>query len=1263
MKTRIWMHVEWIVLAILALAPVGVTAQVAGNSNQQPASIPPTSPAPQNAPNSQAISQTGLLPVFAVDMNFDSSWVDGADVPSKSPVYSHNGVTDQFQSAWDLLKAAGFNAIRFALDSKDTHSASRLANLCIWAKVNNVLLIPVLENGNAGAAGTDLLGPLISSLRAGDGSNFAAYTQIAYFQVAKSANLGGPHAKDSAEGPKTLLSSVDALRSAELQALQGTQIQATPIMVGLSFDFELVRQGAIAGVPLDAAAEKKAQAALKKFVAPFAANANVDVIDVAWFPRSISSGDEGHFASLMREFQSAIAEKQLILTTGFSTAFNTADQQNQFLTVTITNLWDFRLSTGGTSSRFLGVIFKQGLQGTKANAPAPAGSDPSQWNWKEKAQQLAEMWSGGKPSEDLKWWLSRIDSNMGLLSAPSDASPGGNFVPLPSLQAIQQVSTTFARAAQNIALPASSPMTTGNPVATTSSPTGMAISNPSTAPPGYPVAAYAQTSPVPGSQTPGTSSPSPYQQLLLTLVQQVTPQITSALIARMAGRSGGSPAQYTPYAPQNAGVPPPASNYGATSQPYQPGVAPGSFTPGTASSTVPSGAITIGPQDVTIDAASVIPGQTVHIAVQIHNGNPSQDVSGLTAQLVDPTNPAASAQNMQAGISVPHLGTTPLQFSWIAGQGSITPPQLSVQVLDPTGAPLASVPVPPISISSTGLNSGLPSNSQTATSLPAGTAPNGFVQGSVAPATGATSASGANPLPANYSPSNSTVAGTSTNTNPSSGSTPIAGTTTTNPGSANSNSAGNSASGASTGGNPSPGSPSPAIALNIAYLGPVNVPGQSLAFLVQVVNPSAVPMSSVQAQIYVDGGAGQTISLGPLLPQQSRSAVFDQSAITATNQTVKVVVTSQDTGASASASAPAHPKHTPIADPNRRGFMARGIAVRSAGPATYNIGPTSGPSSSASDSSGASQPAAPPSSNSQIGTTTPAQSGTVGSQTSVPAKTNGSSAQGQTPGAGTGSTTSPSAAGSTAQPTVSTAANQTTGSAQSTAGSSGPTAVAATAVPVTRASTRAPRTIQPAGAASGNQTSVGAQTPSSSTPAQPTRTIPPPGNVTPRTIQPTSVGSANPSVAGPQASSSPVPGQTARTIQPPGASPVNRGPSVAGQAYLDLSVSATDVRVSPSPQAGQVLVTALIRNLGTIGSNAASVVFRLIIGGKQVAISSPITFSIQGSGTYPANWMTAVPVGQAVQVIVSVNAMGDMNPANNQAAFSLAAPQPVQARH
>src|SRR5215472_4810532 len=124
----------------LFLIPAGMTAQATGDNGQQTASSPSTAAVQQNTTQDpQAVSLTGLFPVFAVYMNFKASHVDGTDVPSKSP---NNGVDSNFQSAWDAIKSGGFNTILFWVDLKDPQAAARIANLCIWAKSNNVSIIP-----------------------------------------------------------------------------------------------------------------------------------------------------------------------------------------------------------------------------------------------------------------------------------------------------------------------------------------------------------------------------------------------------------------------------------------------------------------------------------------------------------------------------------------------------------------------------------------------------------------------------------------------------------------------------------------------------------------------------------------------------------------------------------------------------------------------------------------------------------------------------------------------------------------------------------------------------------------------------------------------------------------------------------------------------------------------------------------------------------------------------------------------------------------
>ena len=74
-------------------------------------------------PKEQAVSQTGLLPVYGVDFNFDPAWVDGASFPSQSAEHPNAGVNATFQQVWEALKPSGFNIMRVPLDVRDQPGA------------------------------------------------------------------------------------------------------------------------------------------------------------------------------------------------------------------------------------------------------------------------------------------------------------------------------------------------------------------------------------------------------------------------------------------------------------------------------------------------------------------------------------------------------------------------------------------------------------------------------------------------------------------------------------------------------------------------------------------------------------------------------------------------------------------------------------------------------------------------------------------------------------------------------------------------------------------------------------------------------------------------------------------------------------------------------------------------------------------------------------------------------------------------------------
>src|SRR5262249_5757091 len=130
-----------------------------------------------------------------------------------------------------------------------------------------------------------------------------------------------------------------------------------------------------------------------------------------------------------------------------------------------------------------------------------------------------------------------------------------------------------------------------------------------------------------------------------------------------------------------------------------------------------------------------------------------------------------------------------------------------------------------------------------------------------------------------------------------------------------------------------------AVAPQILYFWPANAGGAPPALLVQVVNPSAAPMSAVQAQLYVDGKPGPVVQLGAMLPRQTRSIGFDPAVVGTAKQAVKVVVTSGGASASASAapasSGPATPRNS---NPALIGLGGARLPVRSGTPLNTSSG-------------------------------------------------------------------------------------------------------------------------------------------------------------------------------------------------------------------------------------------------------------------------------------------------------------------------------------
>jgi hypothetical protein len=597
----------------VASGMVAAALSIVNPAVAQQQSVSPAQPAQP----SSAISQSGMLPMFGIDLQVEPAWVDGSGFPSSSAKYGNSGVSDALQQTWSLLRQGGFNIVRFPLNLGDAQSATRLANLCLWAKANNVLLVPVLslDSGKTPTAETAaaLEKALISKMRSGAGEQLAAYSQIAYYQIGDRLNHAGLHRGQSRQQlAQQAIAAAEALRNSETAALEGSGVQATPIMMSASYDYELVQQGLISGVPLEPGAQGRATSALVDFLSPFASSPSVDAIAVEWLPRSISAGDVDGFAGLLQALKAAAPGKQLALSTGFSSAFHTPEEQQQFLVLAATNLANLRASEGANPA-FVGFIYHRALNGPETTRK----SEPnvSQWEWPRRGKELQDLWSGGQGSADIKWWLAKTESNFGLVKLSSGSAP----TPLPTLETFQQISASAQQATQAV-------LPSGSPYSSTSTYPPAGAQYPGTGGQGqYPggapnvnggqstygqLAAPADAYPGTGypfgaggvSGTDGTASGAPprgsaTQQAIFAMVTQFTNQLTTALVNRLQSR-GQSASNYGNGSPNLApgsqtypsyGDTSGASSVGGTNQPTSAsGISSPPGTGSTGSSTAPA---------------------------------------------------------------------------------------------------------------------------------------------------------------------------------------------------------------------------------------------------------------------------------------------------------------------------------------------------------------------------------------------------------------------------------------------------------------------------------------------------------------------------------------------------------------------------------------------------------------------------------------------------------------------------------------------------
>ena len=400
------------------------------------------------AASSSPVSATGLLPIFGVGLELDG-------LPSNA---SPDDAVASVQRLWDkYLKAAGFNVIQFPVDVKELgdRGAGRLAKLCAWAKANDVRLAPLLIGAAPGEALPGDFPDRVGAFAAktvelvGKTGDAQSYSQIMFYQLERPLNHPASHGPmEAAQAGEIMRATVEKLHASEQAALAGTSLQATPVLASASFDYELIRFGAIVNVALTDESYQQAYESLRGYLSTILGAAAVDVVALEWFPGSVSANAVDRFPDLVSRLQGDFPGKLFLIGTGYSTAAGTESDQSQYYTQTFNNLSDLRANQGVESS-FAGILWRTAMDRSKGEPDPPSSktlSELPKWNWSDRASEITRMWNTpGADSKDMRWWYGRVESHFGLLGGGKDLSKPGE--PKLSYTLLSHLKTSLAAAA------------------------------------------------------------------------------------------------------------------------------------------------------------------------------------------------------------------------------------------------------------------------------------------------------------------------------------------------------------------------------------------------------------------------------------------------------------------------------------------------------------------------------------------------------------------------------------------------------------------------------------------------------------------------------------------------------------------------------------------------------------------------------------------------------------------------------------------------
>ncbi|HZI66639.1 MAG TPA: hypothetical protein VFF17_08750 [Thermoanaerobaculia bacterium] len=638
------------------------------------------------------MSQSGLLPIYGVSLDLDEAWVDGRKFPSAE---SNAGVRPPLQQLWDTrLAPAGLNVVKFGVDVNDAKAqeSARLANLCVWAKDRGIKLVPVLVGSKSGqplaadyaARAKTFVATLISTLKRNKSANLPAYGQIAFYQLELPLNLAASHGKvEVGAAAEALRKAASGIRAAEIAGLSDAGLSPTQLMVPVSFDFELVKLGAIAGTDLKPETYGQAYEAMKAYLAKISDAPEVGMFGIEWYPGSISSDGLDRLSTLVRGLISDAPGKLLVVSTGFSTAFNPPADQSRFYALAFANLADIRGSEG-VDFPFAGVLWNSATDSSQSTAPPPSEGTPAamaKWDLNGKSSELVKLWREGTGDPDLAWWWKKTEGSFGFLGRNADAS----LAPKQAHEVLLELQGATAEVAADTGVTATAEQLENLQEAPAPAEAGAAAAGDPAAPgsPADPAATAASPAPAAAEETADglkTTLNGMLSQLLTGILEKGSASLTGRLLGGAppsgTGASPGASAEVAAADPSGETAVDPATGEAGDVAPIDPGTgmpADPAATPPVEADPGAGGAAAMA--DLRIEGPVAPPsdlqtGLPMALEVQIKNQGTAAAL-GATAYLVDPEGNAFAASEQTTiepgGTATAAIAFTPPSAGAISG--------------------------------------------------------------------------------------------------------------------------------------------------------------------------------------------------------------------------------------------------------------------------------------------------------------------------------------------------------------------------------------------------------------------------------------------------------------------------------------------------------------------------------------------------------------------------------------------------------------------